>query len=347
LSISYLYDFPPEPGIRYNCLHTFIIWRILKARPAPALITQTDKSATNMSIAGSVTNLMGYYIFYGLTRPLLYLPLPVLFVFSELLYLLACYFPGYRKNMVMMNLHNAFPDKSDREIKKIARGFYRHMCDSIIESFAILTMSRKELEKRVIWKNPGLLDQYYEQGRSVISVFGHYGNWELLCSLPLHTRHRVLALYKPLTNIYFDRFMKKLRQKFGVQAVAATRSYSEILRYHREQVPTISLFLGDQRPARENIRYWTKFLNQDTPVMFGSEHIARKLDHVVVFLAMSKVKRGFYEIEIIPVTEIPGSTGMYEITEMHTRLLEEQIQKRPEYWLWSHNRWKHVKELQA
>ncbi len=291
----------------------------------------------------SVAHFIGFYLFYGLSRPLLLLPLQVLFMFSELLFMLAWYFPGYRKKMVLRNLHNAFPEKDHPEIKKIARGFYRHMCDSIIETFYALTMSRKEMERRVVWKNAGLLEQYYQQGRSVISVFGHYGNWEWLFSLPLYTRHRVIALYRPLSNIYFNRFMKKLRQKFGIQAVTATRSYPEILKFHNEKIPTISLFLGDQRPAGGNIRCWTRFLNQDTPVMLGSEHIARRLGHAVVFLSMRKVKRGYYEVEIIPVTEEPVSTGLYEITERHTRLLEEQIRKKPEYWLWSHNRWKNQK----
>ena len=300
-----------------------------------------------MTRVRSFTHFIGFYVFYGLSRPLLWLPLPVLFLFSDFLFVLAWYFPGYRKGLVLNNLHNAFPEKSNPELRKIAKGYYHHMCDSFIESFAALGMDERELTKRVTWKNLSLLDRYYKQGRSVVSVFGHYGNWEWLSSLPLHTSYRVLALYKPLSNVYFDRFMKDMRQKFGVRVVPVMRSYPEILKYRNENIPIITFFLGDQRPRKKNIRYWTKFLNQDTPVLLGSEQIAKKLDQVVVYFAINKLKRGYYEVEIIPVTENPGSTQMYEITEIHTRLLEAQIREKPEYWLWSHNRWKHQKEVEA
>lgn len=245
--------------------------------------------------------------------------------------------------MVFNNLRNAFPEKDDADRKKIAKGYYRHLCDSFIESFATFNLSKKELDERFVWKNLDTLERYYEKGRSVVAVFGHYGNWEWLSSLPSNTRYKVLALYKPLNNVYFDRFMKKLRQKFGLHAVPVIRSYQVIFEYHNKKIPTVTFFLGDQSPIKENIRYWTKFLNQDAPVMLGTEQIAKRLDQVVVFLAINKIKRGYYEVEIIPVTENATQTKDYEITEMHTRLLEDQIRKKPEYWLWSHRRWKHKK----
>jgi Kdo2-lipid IVA lauroyltransferase/acyltransferase len=297
-----------------------------------------------MTRTRSISHFIGFYIFYGLSRPLLWLPLRALFVFSDFLFILAYYFPGYRKKVVLGNLRSAFPEKSDKQVRKIAKGYYRHMCDSFIESFAVIGMNEKELKERCVWKNPELLEHYFNRGRSVVSVFGHYGNWEWLSSLPLHTGYRVLALYKPLSNVYFDRFMKTLRQKFGVIAVPVIRSYPAMLHYHEKNIPTITYFLGDQRPIKEHIRYWTYFLNQDTPVMLGTEQIARRLNQVVVFFTVNKVKRGYYEVEIKPVTENPVSLGPYEITEMHTRLLEEQIRRKPEYWLWSHRRWKHIKE---
>jgi Kdo2-lipid IVA lauroyltransferase/acyltransferase len=302
------------------------------------------KKTTIITSFRSASHFIGFYVFYGLTRPLLWLPLPLLYLFSDFLYLLACYFPGYRKEVVFTNLRNAFPEKTGKELKKIARGYYRHMCDSFVESFAAINMSEKEFRKRFVWKNTGLLDLYYDKGRSVVSVFGHYGNWEWLSTLPVYTKYKVLALYKPLSNLYFDRFMKNLRQKFGVEVVPIIRSYPVIFKHHEENIPTLTFFLGDQRPLRDNIRYWTRFLNQDTPVMLGSEQIARKLNQVVVFFAINRIKRGHYEVEIIPVTDDPGSTAKYEITELQTRLLEAQILRNPEYWLWSHRRWKYSKE---
>ena len=167
---------------------------------------------------------------------------------------------------------------------------------------------------------------------------------EFRLGLPLYTKFKVLALYKPLNNIYFDRFIKSLRQKFGVHVVPVMRSLPVMMEYHKENIPTITYFMGDQRPRKAHIRYWTKFLNQDTPVMLGSEQIAKRLGLAVVFFSIDKVKRGYYEVEIITVADDPQSSPMYEITEKHTRLLETRINSRPEYWLWSHKRWKHKME---
>ncbi len=294
----------------------------------------------------SWAHFLSFYIFYGLSRPLLLLPLRILFLFSDFLFLLAWYFPGYRKKIVLNNIQNAFPGKKASEVKRIARGYYRHMCDSLVESFAASRMNENELSERCTWKNTEILDQYFEKGKSIVAVFGHYGNWELLFSLPLHTRYKVLALYKPLNNVYFDNFMKNLRQRFGIKAVPLIRSYQVMLQHQMENIPSITFFLGDQRPVKEHIRYWTKFLNQDTPVMLGSEQIARRLNQVVVYFAINKVKRGYYEVEVVPVTEEPGETSEFEITEKHIRLLESQIIKKPEYWLWSHKRWKHKKTME-
>ncbi len=298
-----------------------------------------------MKTKRSATHFIGFYLYYGLSWPLLRLPLPALYFISDFLFLLLYYFPGYRKKVVMGNLKNAFPEKTDNELKKIAKAFYSHLCDYFVESFAILKMSDQEFSKRCVWKNIELLDYYYSKGKSVISVFGHYGNWEWLVGLSMFTELKVLALYKPLNNTYFDRYIKDMRQRFGVHAVPLLRSYPVMLDYHNNNIPTLTFFAGDQRPVKENIRYWTRFLNQDTPVLLGTEKIAKRLDQAVVFFFMNKVKRGYYEIEIIPVTDSPRTTGEYEITEMHTRLLEMQIRKNPDFWLWSHKRWKHKMEI--
>ena len=294
-----------------------------------------------MISARSVTHFIGFYLFYGLSWPLLRLPLRALYMISDLIFILLYYFPGYRKKVVLHNLHNSFPEKSDKEIRKIAKAFYHHMCDSLIESFAAANMSKEEISRRCVWKNPELLEDYFSRRKSVISVFGHYGNWEWLSGLPLHTKYIVLALYRPLRNSYFDSFIKSLRQKYGLKTVPVARGYQVIREYQTNRIPTVTFFLSDQRPARDKIRYWTRFLNQDTPVMLGAERIARRLDQVVVFFSITRVKRGYYEVEIIPVAEEPQSTANHEITEMHIRLLEKQIMINPGYWLWSHKRWKH------
>ncbi len=303
-----------------------------------------NKERAVMKISRSALHFTGFYLFYMISWPLLRLPLRVLYLLSDLLFLVFYYFPGYRKGVVLENLRNSFPEKSENEIRSISRKFYHHLCDSFIEAFAASGMSREEMERRCVWKNLELLDKYYENGRSLIAVFGHYGNWEWLSVLPLYTKFRVLALYKPLSNIWFDRFIKNLRQKFGLIAVPLIRSYPMMLEYQNINVQTISFFMGDQRPRQRHIKYWTVFLNRKTPVMLGTEQIAKRLDQSVVFFSMRKLRRGYYEVEILDVVDKPRSTEEHEITEQHIRLLENQIRQRPEYWLWTHKRWKHKPE---
>jgi Kdo2-lipid IVA lauroyltransferase/acyltransferase len=297
-----------------------------------------------MTATRSFTHLFGFYLFYWLSWPMMRLPLRVLYLFSDLFFMIVYYFPGYRKKIVFNNLRNSFPEKNELEIRQTARSFYRHLCDSFIESFASISMSENELRKRCVWKNPELLDHYYRNGRSVVSVFGHYCNWEWMSTLPLYTNFKVLALYKPLANKYFDRFIKLQRERFGIRTIPVIRSFPVIKEYHELKIPVITFFMGDQRPIKKHIRYWTKFLHQDTPVLLGTEQIAKRFGQAVVFFSMNKIKRGYYEIEIIPVYEDSESAGQYEITETHIRLLEAQINRRPEHWLWSHKRWKHKME---
>lgn len=289
---------------------------------------------------------IGFYLFYIFIWPFTLLPVRIQYWCSNLLYLVIFYFVRYRRKVVIQNLKNSFPEFSQENIKHIEKVYYRHMCDSLIETFMLIHFSNKDILKRFKFKNPEIIQQYYRQNRNVAAVFGHYGNWEWLCSLSLVTSYKVLALYRPLNNPFFDRLMIKFRSKYGVQAVHANRVLKEILIHQNQKVPTMTLFLGDQRPARKYIQYWTKFLNQDTPVFLGVEKISMKLDHVVVFIKIQKIKRGYYEVEFIPLFEKPVETKPYEITEKHLSVLEEIIREKPEYWLWSHRRWKHKKPLQ-
>ncbi len=288
-------------------------------------------------------NSLLYYFFYAVCLFITFLPMRVQYLFSDLLFLFACYFPGYRKKLVFENLRKAFPEKSEKWIKKTAVAFYRHMCDSIIETFSMMNFGKKDIMNRYRYKNIEVLNRYFEEGKSVVAVFGHYGNWEWLAGLPLVTPLRVLALYKPLKNRHFDRLVISLREKFGLLTVPVKKSFRTLLDYSNRGEQTVTLFLGDQRPAAGRLNYWTTFFNRETPVFTGAEKVAVKLDQPVVFLDIQKAKRGHYVTEIIPLFDKPKLTQPGEITVAHTRLLEKIIMKRPEYWLWSHNRWKYAK----
>ncbi len=282
-----------------------------------------------------------FYLLYGFLWIFTLLPISFQYRVSSLLYYIVYYIVRYRKKIVFHNLRNAFPLKKEDEINLIAKNYFRHLCDELLEAFQLIHVSGENLLKRFSYKNPEILQEYFLQKRSIVAVFGHYGNWEWMAGIPLVTAYKVIAIYRPLSNAYFDKLMIKFRCKFGINAVAANRILPEVISNHQQKLPALTLFLGDQVPAGKYIQYWTKFLNQDTPVYLGAEKISVKFDQVVVYIKIRKVKRGFYEAEFIPLAEKPKETKPCEITEKHLRMLENDIIEKPEYWMWSHRRWKH------
>ncbi len=286
---------------------------------------------------------MIYYILYGLIWLFTLLPNRILYGISSFFGFCLFWIIRYRKRLIIKNLKKSFPDKSNAEILLIAKKFNYHLADTFMESLMVIHMSKKEANQRLKIKNINVLDKFYESGKSVISVFGHYGTWDLFNILPVHTNFEVAALYKPIHNKAIDKLLMKIREKFGVITVPSNQALPTILKNKNINKPMIYLFVADQAPLRRDIRYWTTFLNQETPVFIGPEKIAKKTGFPVVFFDVQKVKRGFYEVEIKVITEEPSELPEFEITEKHVRILEERIINKPEYWLWSHNRWKHEK----
>jgi KDO2-lipid IV(A) lauroyltransferase len=199
-------------------------------------------------------------------------------------------------------------------------------------------------EKRIHYTNPEVLDPLFAKGKQIMAVTAHYGNWEYLATMPLSTDYSILAIYKPLKNKYFNRFIQHNRSKFGVIPVQMEKIARTLITYSKEKKPSLTFFLADQRPQFHEIQYWTKFMGLDTPLYLGTEKLARKLDAAVVFLKIRKVKRGQYTCEIELICEDPWEMAQYEITNAHVRILENLIREAPENWLWSHNRWKHSYE---
>lgn len=284
-----------------------------------------------------------YYLTITFIRLLTLLPLRVLFIFSDFLYVLLFHIAGYRRNVVMKNLRNAFPEKQGPEINKIARKFYMHLTDSFIESVYQINMKEKEHARRYVFKNPEALNELYREGRSVLLLMSHYGNWEWLSLLPRFTRHTNLAIYKPLQNKKFNRLFLRLRERYGVVGVPIKSILRVLHKYAKEGTPVIVYSLADQRPQWKNTRYWARFLNQDTAIMAGTEKICRRYDLAVVFLKVNKVRRGTYEAEFIPLCLNPGNIKEFEITRKYLDTVESIIREKPQYWLWSHNRWKYMR----
>jgi len=285
-----------------------------------------------------------FYIFYVINWIITLLPLPVLYLFSHPLYFLLYYFPGYRKQVVLNNLTNAFPEKSIDERLEIRKKFYRHFSDQIIEILKLQHLSNKEIMRRFRIRNIELFDSLNRGGRSSIVAFGHYANWEWTIGIQLHTDYKCLTVYKPLVNRYFDQYTKKIRSKYGLENIAMADTLKAIVRYRNRGINIAIALISDQTPPRGEIQYWTSFLNQDTPVYLGIEKLSRKYDMPVLFFRINRIKRGYYDLNIEIITEDPLKQEPNYITEKHVRLLEEQINRQPELWLWSHRRWKHKRK---
>lgn len=284
---------------------------------------------------------VGYYIALPFLYLISLLPFPVLYLLSDFFYLIIYRIAGYRKGVVMNNLRNSFPNKSQEELKKLAAAYYHFLCDVSLETFKTLTISRKTMIERCSFTDESLelLNYFAKQNKSVILTMGHLGNWEWSgSSFSIQGRQQLNVIYHPLSNKYFDRLIHSMRSRFGTGLIPMDRVFKEMVR-NRDKI-TITAFIADQTPQPDNA-YWMTFLNQDTPVFKGTELIAKKLNYPVVYAAVKRVKRGYYKIFIEQLVANPKETADGEITELHTRRLEQDILELPETWIWSHRRWKH------
>lgn len=285
-------------------------------------------------------NRISYYAFRTFSWLLAGLPLNFLYFLSRIIAPLLNQLFRYRRKVIMTNLERAFPENSPEMNRQIARKFYRHLSDLFVENIKLIRWDRSDLEKHISFSNPEILDRLYEQGRNVIGVIAHYGNWEWLLGLSGKVKHHSIAMYKPLNNPFFDKYMVRLRLKFGTDIIPMRKTLPVLLEHKRKKDLTLSCFIADQSPVWEEVQYWTDFLNQDTAVYLGIEKMARKIDAAVIFLHCRKVDRGQYQVDLIPLVMDPQKTREHEITRKHLEYLEKIIREKPGYWLWSHRRWK-------
>ncbi|MDG1148159.1 MAG: lysophospholipid acyltransferase family protein [Crocinitomicaceae bacterium] len=278
----------------------------------------------------------GYYLFI---IPLSYLPLPVLYILTDIFYLLIITVIPYRRRVVEKNIERSFPNKSKRERKRIKLKFYRHLTDLLAEGIKSITISESGIHKRIKVVNPEVMDRLYAKKQNVILVSGHYNNWEWVVNgQDLLFKHKAIGIGMPLSSKFWDKKINERRSRFGMTVVHA-KNYKAELEKRKAEVKAI-LVLSDQSPGNSLKSYWMDFLNQKTAVLFGAELMANTLDYPVVFFALKKVKRGSYTMKLTLITEKPTELKWGEITVSHTKLLEEEIVSNPQYWLWSHKRWK-------
>ncbi|MDQ1296841.1 MAG: hypothetical protein QG611_820 [Bacteroidota bacterium] len=287
---------------------------------------------------------LGYYIFYIFNWIVTLLPLRVLYIFSDILFLFMYRVPGYRRKIVAENLKNSFPEKTHEELLEIEKKFYHHLCDMFIETGKLTHMSNRNLMKHFRVTNTELLDRLHGESRDIIAALGHYGNWEWMAILPLLIKFKVVTVYKPLQNKHFDRFMSDLRSINGMILTPMQYVVREVIINKKNNKRTLYAFITDQIPTKGDIKFWTNFLNQETPVYLGAEKVSSKYDMAMVFFRIQKIKRGYYDLNIELLFEHTAGLPEHFITETHVKRLEEVIRANPEFWIWSHRRWKHKRE---
>ncbi len=287
-----------------------------------------------------------YYPFLFICSVLSPLPLRVHYFIADGLYLLLYYAIRYRRHVVWKNLTSSFPEKNEDELRRIERKFYHFLCDYFVESFKMVTISRQEMKRRVVFKGTELVDEIVASGQSCAVYLGHYGNWEWISSLPLWVSPQAQCgqIYHPIENKEFDRFFLRLRQRMGAVCIPMNETLRRLAEYRSQKRPVVIGYISDQVPLWTNIHHWVDVLNHDTPVLTGTERIARKLNHAVFYLDVRRLRRGYYEATFKLITRDPQQSKEFELTDIYWRMLEQTIREAPEYWLWSHNRWKRTRE---
>jgi Kdo2-lipid IVA lauroyltransferase/acyltransferase len=285
-----------------------------------------------------------FYLLYPFIYLLALMPFRIIYILSDVMYYVLKW-SGYRKAVVLENLSKSFPEKGDQEIAVIRNNYYRYLCDLILETLKTLRMSEKQTRKHCTFKNAEWLDKLYQNGRSVMIVMGHYGNWEWAGPIfALETQYQLVVIYRPLSNTYFENMMVGMRTRFGTQITPVDKTLRDMVA-NRNKI-TATAFIADQTATAKNA-YWTTFLHQPTAVFTGPEKLAKKFNHPVVYMKVARVKRGYYEVIPELLFLDPKDTSDNEVLEKFTKRLEEDIVRDPVTWLWSHKRWKHKRPLET
>lgn len=285
--------------------------------------------------------LLIFIIVYPLIWILSILPMRLLYIISDFFRFIVFGLVGYRKKVVVENLKMAFPDKSDKEIKKIARKFYKHFVDLIFESIKAFTISEKEVLKRYKYKNPELVNNLTKKGKSIILLGAHQANWEWSFSLPLVLDTQVFGAYTRLTNKYFEKAVKNSRTKFGIEGFKTSETIKGIHKNYLKKIQGAYILLSDQSPQVHKTHYWTEFFGIKVPIHTGAEILAKRYDFTVINYTVKKIKRGYFETEFELITDSPKDFENYQITDKYLEITERNIKEQPECYLWTHKRFKH------
>jgi len=285
---------------------------------------------------------ISYKIIYGVCYAISLLPLSVLYVLADVLGFLLYYVVRYRRHIVHKNLTESLPDKTSKDIMRIEKKFYLWLCDYVMETLKMMSIGEGEISRRMKFIASEKVKDSIKRGKSCAVYLGHYCNWEWVTSLPLWMDNAANCgqIYHPLENRAFDRFFLRLRSRFGAESMSMKESFRHIVKHLSDGDRIVVGFIADQVPTWNSIHYWTDFLRHDTPVFTGAEKIAHKCDLDVYYLDVRRLHRGYYTAEFKLITDDIGNAPDFSVTEAYLRMLEETINRAPQYWLWSHNRWK-------
>lgn len=282
-----------------------------------------------------------YYMFRIVAWLVSRLPFPLLYLKSDALYLLLFYVFGYRRKVVMENLSRSFPEMEEKVRLRIARKYFHNLCDIILENIKVEGMRRSELARRVTFTGIEIIDGFHAQGRPVLLALGHCGNWEWVGpALCHHAKPRGFAAVKHLSDPRFNRYMEYLRARFFPNRTIPFKLTLRYLLKMRDEAYMIVL-AADQTPTRQESRFWTTFLNQETPFFEGTGKLAQSLGLAVCFVDIRRVRRGYYHGTISTITPNGKDAQPQDILLEYVNRLEKSIQQDPDNWLWSHRRWKH------
>lgn len=287
------------------------------------------------------------FLIYILIYPFLWLismlPFPLLYAFSDFIYLILYYVIGYRKKTVRENLAMAFPNLSEKERLIIEKKSFHHLCDMFLEMAKTMTISEKEINKRFKYTNLDVYLDLEKKGKSIALMCAHYASYEWVLSMNNHITFKGYGIYKKIANPYFDKLVKDIRAKFKAYLITTKETKPTIEQNAINKVLGLYGFASDQTPRRSDNLYWYTFMGIETPIHFGAEMLAKRYNMNVINLNVTKVKRGYYEATFEVLSEDVKTVPNYKISEMFMQRVEQQIYKAPEFYLWTHKRWKHKK----
>lgn len=289
---------------------------------------------------------IGFRLAWGAVTLVSLIPLRILYIISDFLAWLAHSVVGYRRRVVRENLTSSFPEKPEEEIRRIEKGFYRFLADYFFETLKMATMSEATMRCRMRIKGIEQINEAVREGRNVSLVLGHYCNWEWVSSMPLEFDPVAIGMqvYHPLENKIADEIFYRLRERFRSHNVSMSEVLPTLIRYKREERPTVTGYIADQAPGF-GVHLFVDFLNHDTGVYTGPERISKFLNAEVYFLHLSRPRRGYYKMKIVKITGNARKERDFDISRKYFELLEQNIREAPQYWLWSHRRWKRTRAM--